>query len=138
MKRILSLLMVFIIIISLCACSYKGLNKEDVFESNVIQNNVKTSSNEELIGMWVLSEGTTDVDTITFYSDGTCLVDNDENGTWSIIDNTLKVLGPYGGQFWDHDNIIGEYNLSSTTLIFTNPVVDGGKIDGQIIYRKNN
>lgn len=44
---------------------------------------------------------------------------------WSVVDGTLKVLGPYGGQFWSHDNIIGSYSIKGNTLTITDARIDG-------------
>ena len=87
------------------------------------------SSNRAFAGTWVLTSGKTNVDSITFYSDGSCVVDEDETGEWSVVDGTLKVLGPYGGQFWSHDNIIGSYSIKGNTLTITDARIDGEDTD---------
>lgn len=87
-------------------------------------------SSPGLVGTWYLELGETDVESITFYSDGTCLVDNEEMGEWSIVDDTLKILGPYGGKFWNHDNIVGEYIIyQSDSLIMRDALIDGDYTD---------
>lgn len=56
---------------------------------------------------------------ITFMSDGTCIVDgtsSHENGTWSMIDDQLKVVGTAGGMFWNYNGFICDYDLDGDTL----------------------
>lgn len=96
----------------------------------------KVSSTSAFVGTWTLESGKTDVKSITFYSDGTCVVDNDETGEWSVVDGTLKVLGPYGGQFFSHDNIIGQYNIKSNTLTIKDARIDGDYTD-TLVYKQN-
>ena len=95
-----------------------------------------TNSTQALVGSWKLVSGNTDVSTIIFYSDGSCLVDNDETGNWSVVDGTLKVLGPIGGMFWFHDNIIGTCTLKSDRLIITDALIDGDHSE-TLIYERD-
>lgn len=88
-----------------------------------------TNSTSGLVGTWVLTSGKTNVDSITFYSDGSCVVDEDETGEWDVVDGTLKVLGSYGGMFWSHDNIIGQYSIKGNTLTITDARIDGEDTD---------
>lgn len=95
---------------------------------------------KELAGSWTKVSGDTDIAAFTLYSDGTCSVTNDSNrtdeGKWELVDDTLKILGNFGGQFWDTDNLVGKYTLKSETLTFIAPTVDGDKIDTDIVFQK--
>ena len=94
------------------------------------------SSNRAFVGTWVLTSGKSNADSTTFYSDGSCAVDEDETGEWSVVDGTLKVLGPYGGQFWSHDTIFGSYSIKGNTLTITDARIDGDYTD-TLMYERN-
>lgn len=71
---------------------------------------------------------------ITFFSDGTCVVDGlnrAENGVWSIVDGQLKVQGTTGGMFWNYKGFVSKYNLSEDILTVYN---DNG--DDYVYYRE--
>lgn len=105
-----------------------------VFQSSNISNplNIFKSDEKLILGSWEMDtsdygEGFERLDNlsgaiteITFYSDGTCMVDGigygAENGYWSIVDNQLKVAGEMGGMFWNYNGFIASYNLSSNML----------------------
>ena len=93
-----------------------------------------------LVGTWQLVDGKTNIKSMILYSDGTASVENRygsiDNGKWEITDNTLKILGPLGGEFWFTDNLVGEYSIQGNTLTFISPIVDGSKIDSNIIFEK--
>ena len=94
------------------------------------------SDSDNLAGGWVLVSGTTNVKTFTLYEDGTCLVE-DENGTWSISDGTLRIMGTWFGQmFWDHDTIIGSYELRRDTLTITDVILGGDPVDYSLVYEQ--
>ena len=99
-----------------------------------------TDSKSVFVGTWTLVSGKTNAASITFYSDGSCVVDEDETGEWSVVDGTLKVLGPYGGQFWSHDTIIGRYSIQQgrpLRITMTDARIDGDYTD-TLIYEKVN
>lgn len=98
--------------------------------------------NEEskLIGTWVYDSSSkvrTDARTLTFYEGGSC-ANSGESGTWSVSGNTISVMGTYGGQFFSHDNLVGEFKVSGNTLTITNPAVDGDVSKGDLVYKKSN
>ncbi|MEE0914829.1 MAG: leucine-rich repeat protein [Ruminococcus sp.] len=93
-------------------------------------------SQSKLVGTWYRVSGKTTVDTVTLYSDGTCSVDN-ESGTWTVVDNTLKILGSYGGKFWDEDSLVGEYEVSNDTLTIYNATIDQVNTTESIVLSKS-
>lgn len=57
---------------------------------------------------------------VTFYSDGSCIVggwSSSEDGTWSFVDDNLKIQGMWGGMFWNYNGFISPYSLSEDKLI---------------------
>lgn len=94
-----------------------------------------TNSKSVFVGKWTLVSGDTDARSITCYSDGSCVVDEDEAGEWSVVDGTFKVLGLYGGQFWSHDTIIGQYSIQGRVLTITDANIDGDYTD-TLVYEK--
>ena len=89
----------------------------------------------KLVGSWELVSGDTDVSSITFYSDGKCLVADSEMGRWSIADGTLKVLGPFGGYFFFLDNLIGKYEIAGDKLTMPNARI-GGSYTDTLVYER--
>ena len=101
-----------------------------------------TSRNNKIVGTWEKIEGDTDIVALTIFSDGTCSVTNKkskvETGSWEISDGILKVLGPYGGQFWDTGNLVGTFEISGNELSFVSPVIDGEQSSTDVIFKKTN
>ena len=94
-----------------------------------------SNPSSKFVGYWNLVSGDTDVTSITFYSDGKCLVAGSEMGSWSIADGTLKVLGPYGGQFFFLDNLIGKYEITGDKLTMPNARIDGSYTSALVYER---
>ena len=95
------------------------------------------NSTSEFVGTWILTSGETNTESITFYSDGSCFVDDEEIGEWTVVDGTLKILGPYFGEFMDHNYIVGQYSIKGKTLTITNARIDG-EYNDTLIYDKVN
>jgi len=91
---------------------------------------------DNLVGTWYYVSGETEVRTIVIYSDGTCLVDN-ESGNWSVTDETLKILGSYGGRFWDTDSFVGKYSISEDILTISDAIVDESSDTYDIVFSKS-
>ena len=96
---------------------------------------------EKLIGHWIYSSDYSSVYTnskdITFYEGGNC-ANTGENGTWSVTNQTISVLGGYGGQFWKRDSIVGTFEIEGDRLIISNVSVDGKTQNGCLVYIKQN
>lgn len=84
---------------------------------------------EQLVGHWVLETlngesydhsnarySLNTIDEIVFYPDGTCLVNDQDDGYWSISDDWLAVKGPYGGLFWTIKAFHGTFTVNSKEL----------------------
>lgn len=94
------------------------------------------NSTKKLTGTWDLVSGKTDLETIMFFSDGSCQVNNEEMGTWSIVDGNLRVLGAYGGLFFNYDNFIGTYSIKSKTLTVNCSSIDGDSTSEVLVYER--
>ena len=138
MKKALSVLILFAIILTMCSCDSGTSNEQSPSGASYDKSVLAGTSYDKkaFLGRWALSEGKTNVKSIVFYSDGTCLVADKESGTWNIVDDQLKILGAYGGQFFKYDNFISDYSISNDQLILINPIVDGDYVEGQIVYCK--
>lgn len=144
MKNSKNVFIGFLILIIILLCII-GKDSEDKLEESQyaetyedfleVKENYDETDEEKLVGTWDLQSGSTNATPIRFYSDGTLTLD-DEEGKWGLEDDSIRILGKFGGQFWDHDNIIGDYELNDNTLTITNATVDGRKYDGKIIYVK--
>ena len=95
-----------------------------------------SSISTKIIGTWKMDSGDTDMNPITFFSDGTCQIDN-ETGNWSNKNGTFKISGPFGGMFWDHDNFVGTAEFKDGRLVLTG-VFDGEKKLQPAVYSKEN
>ena len=98
-----------------------------------------SKAEKKLIGTWVYDSKESDISTnatkLTFFEGGG-LANTGESGTWSVSGSTVSVLGTYGGQFFSHDNIIGEFKVKGEKLIISNPAVDGNVKKGDLVYIK--
>lgn len=116
--------------------NYSGkwlVNNSTMNSSQELWNN---NLQEGLIGTWQRKAGNTKDQKIIFYSDGSCLVD-DENGHWKIIDQQLKITGGWaGGEFFDHEYIIGTASLSQNVLTISNANVDGNVQKNPLVFVK--
>lgn len=149
-KRLLKIyiFVVIIVLVILLAGTVYFVDKYSSDDKNSLSYLVK--SDEELIlGSWKMDtskygkglELTSNLDgvitKITFYSDGTCVVEgiasDSENGTWSIVDGNLKVQGYAGGMFWHYKSFISSYSIEENELI----LYEDDKITISYIYYKN-
>ncbi len=109
MKRITCIIVSIAMVFFLNACSTTQGQKATAF-----------------VGNWTLIKGYTDVETLYLYSDGTCLVDNDETGKWSTSDGIFRVIGNYNGKFWNHDSLhAASYSIVDNYLYLYDVTVDG-------------
>ncbi|MBQ6421086.1 MAG: hypothetical protein IJK02_08450 [Clostridia bacterium] len=142
-KKFMVLLLVVCLLFSLSSCFFIAGKRSGSSSGGIF-----SSSTKNLVGSWQLVDGRTDIIAMTLYSDGTCTVtDGNEQhrtdyrvdtGTWEVTDNTLKILGPYGGQFFTTDNLIGAYSVSKTELRFITPIVDGEQSATDIVFQRVN
>lgn len=97
------------------------------------------NTSKKIIGSWKYDSDASDVGTdatkLTFYEGGGC-ANSGETGSWEISGSTISVLGTYGGQFFSHDNIIGEITIKGDKMIISNPSVDGKVRKGDLVYTR--
>lgn len=95
----------------------------------------------ELIGRWIYNSDYSSAYTaskdITFYEGGSC-ANTGESGTWSVTNETISILGGYGGKFWSRDTIMGTFEIEGDRLIISNVSVDGRVQSGCLVYIKQN
>lgn len=126
MKKIAALGIAIITCLSMAGCNESTSEKEK-------------NTSKKIIGSWKYDSESSDVSTdakdLTFYEGGGCS-NSGESGSWKISGSTISVLGTYGGQFFSHDNLMGEVKIKGDKMIISNPSVDGDVEHGDLVYIK--